>query len=718
MKTLSSLVLHFAVLPAVLFALMLGANRASAQTPDLTKRDVVTGLKVPVEITWGPDDWIWFAEKGGRVGRVNPTTGEIKVVYQVTDLWESNEAGLLGMAVYPTLRDSPYVFLAWTYFEEAEVRMRLVRFRYDGRTLRDSTMIFHRVAANAYTDGGRLTVTPDRHILMTVGDADQDMFAQSPWFLGGKVLRMNLDGSVPSDNPSVGAPTPVNLLWSWGHRDGRGIVALPSGTVFEAEQGKDSVDELNVIQRRRNYGWPRVIGTCDQVAEQKFCSDSNVVAPVRMWRSLIYPSGIDYYNSAAIPEFANSLLLVTLDERDLRQLKLSGSSVTAEIIHYDNEFGRLRDLCIAPDGRIFLATSNRDEKGIGSNYPGSDKIIELGGNRALALLGTPEIRGDSALAFNAGDPVSATFSASNFDPSNVFTLEISDANGSFAAPRVIATLQGRNGDTLNGFIPCDTSLGSRYHFRIRSSSPAQSKTDQSTGYRIIAAPPAVISPAVGATICPGDSVTLRARIGGDNHWSNGMVGDSIRVGDAGAYFVVSFSNGCPRYSDTIAVTISPLPAPVIQLLGTNTLDAGARFAAYQWYRNDTLIEGAVSRSYVANEPGTYTVRVRNNTGCWNTSQPFVLEFSGVEREGVAAGVLRVSPHPVRERLALELAEVPGGAVEILISDMSGRQVVSLREDAPRGRYRREIDTRSLGAGAYVVRLQCGGKAWSARFVRE
>jgi aldose sugar dehydrogenase len=704
-------------LPTLLM-LLLVAPFAGAQTPDLTRRDVVTGLKVPVEITWGPDDWIWFAEKGGRVGRIDPSTGEIRTIYQVADLWETNEAGLLGMAVYPTLRDTPYVFLAYTYFEESEVRMKLIRYKFDGTTLRDSTMIFHRVAANAYTNGGRLTVTPDRKILMTVGDADQEMFAQSPWFLGGKVLRMNLDGSVPSDNPSRPAPTPINLLWSWGHRDGRGIVALPNGTVFSVEQGRDSVDELNVIQRRRNYGWPRVIGICDQVAEMKFCSDSNVVVPTRMWRTNIYPSGLEYYNNSAIPEFAGSLLMVTLDERDLRQLKLNGTSITEEIIHYNDEFGRLRDLCIAPDGRIFLATSNRDEKGVGTNYPNSDKIIELGGNRALALLGTPVISGDSSLSFYAGDTVYATFSASNFSDDNVFTLEISDGSGSFSGPRAIASITGATGGSLSGIIPCDTTGMSRYRFRITSSTPSLSKTDQTTGYRIIPALPAVISPSVDVSICPGDSIVLRGRRGVENRWSNGLVGDSIIVREQGSYFVVAYSNGCPRFSDTISVAYAPLPQPRISLLGAATLDAGARFAAYQWYLNDTAIAGAVSRSYVAREPGTYTVSVRSDRGCWATSEPFVFEVSGIDGGSVALTSMRLYPHPTRDRLTVEVPSLPGGIVEISVSDLSGREVQSLRDEATRGSYHRELDVAELAAGAYLLRLRCAGETWGARFVRE
>lgn len=700
--------------PYVLILLALLLNTYAHAQDGLSRRDVITGLKVPVEITWGPDDWIWFAEKGGRVGRVDPSTGEMRTVYQVVDLWESNESGLLGMAVYPTLRDTPYVFLAWTYYEESEVRLKLVRYKFDGTTLRDSTLIFHRVTANAYTNGGRLTITPDRKVLMTVGDADQPMFAQSPFFLGGKVLRMNFDGSVPSDNPSRLAPTPINLLWSWGHRDGRGIVALPNGTVFSVEQGRDSIDELNVIQRRRNYGWPRVEGRCDQVAEMKFCSDSNVVQPARMWVRNIYPSGLDYYNNPAIPEFANSLLMVTLDEKDLRRLTLNGTAITSETTHFDDEFGRLRDLCVAPDGRIFLATSNRDERGIGTNYAGADKIVEIGGNRAIALLGTPQVSGDSALTFYAGDSVRVSFTASSFDASNVFSLQISDGTGSFTGARTLGTLAGRSGGVIAAMIPCDTSGLDRYRFRIASSSPPTTKTDVTSGFRIVPAPIAVISPSRSLSICPGDSVVFRARLGVENRWSTGAVGDSIVVRDTGSYHVISYANGCPRYSDTISVSFAPLPQPRIQLLGTATLDAGARFSLYRWYRNDTLLVDAIGRSINVTIPGRYVVSVRNDQGCWNTSEPYEYQFSSIASDTERRTALRLYPHPASDRVMLEADMLPGGAVDITISDARGSELQRFRHEASRGSYRRNIDLRGMASGAYVVTVRCGEVVRSAR----
>jgi glucose/arabinose dehydrogenase len=359
-----------------------GLSRATAQ-PQLQTRDVITGLAVPWEIIWGPDNWIWMTERAGRISRVNPETGEQKVLITISDVSQKGESGLLGMALHPSFADTPQVFVVYTYWVDVTFTLyeKLVRYTYDGTTLINPTVLVDYIRANSTHDGSRLVILPDHTLLMTTGDGTTGTGPQSHTSLNGKVLRMNLDGSAPADNPYAGAPYPANILWTTGHRNPQGLVHAPNGILYSSEHGPSNDDEINIILEGRNYGWSNVQGFCDdgKAAEAKFCIDSNVVEPIKAWTPTIAPAGLDYYDNPAIPEWQNSLLLVTLNSKgsDLRQLKLNsaGTQITSETILYDNTWGRLRDLCIAPDGRVFICTSNLD--GRGSPRTDDDRIIEL-----------------------------------------------------------------------------------------------------------------------------------------------------------------------------------------------------------------------------------------------------------------------------------------------------------------------------------------------------
>lgn len=166
----------------------------------------------------------------------------------------------------------------------------------------------------------------------------------------------------PSDNPITGNP-----LWSIGHRNAQGLVMV-NNILYSSEHGPNSDDEINIIEKGRNYGWPEVEGFCAG-SELAFCSANNVREPVKAWTPTLAVCGLDYYNKDLISPWKKSLLLCTLKASRLLQLKLNESN-TAVIETNEfliNEYGRLRDICISPDGIVYVCTSN------GSG----DKIIEL-----------------------------------------------------------------------------------------------------------------------------------------------------------------------------------------------------------------------------------------------------------------------------------------------------------------------------------------------------
>ena len=159
------------------------------------------------------------------------------------------------------------------------------------------------------------------------------------------------------------------FLWSLGHRNPQGLV-YANNILYSSEHGPSTDDEINIIEKGRNYGWPNVAGFCDPGTEQTFCSTNNVKEPLKVWTPTIATSGLDYYNNDLIPQWKNSLLLVALKESRMYQLKLdaANTSITSTTEFFAGTYGRMRDLCISPTGKVYICTSN------GGN---NDKIIEV-----------------------------------------------------------------------------------------------------------------------------------------------------------------------------------------------------------------------------------------------------------------------------------------------------------------------------------------------------
>jgi len=333
---------------------------------------ILTGLDTPWEILWGPDDHIWITEREGKVSRLNPETGAHDVLLSIQEVYQQSESGLLGMALHPDFDNSPHVFLVYNYLDDSNFRERLVRYTYQDGNLVSPVTLIEDILAWGNHNGSRLVIDEELKLFMTTGDAATPPYAQDSTHLNGKVLRLNLDGSVPADNPIPGSP-----VWSMGHRNAQGLVLAPSGILYSSEHGPSNDDEVNIIEKGRNYGWPNVEGFCDDPTETAFCEENNVFEPIAAWTPTLAVSGLDYYGNDRIPAWNHHLLMTSLKAGRLTALELheDGHSVVDQTDYFIGWFGRLRDLCVAPDGRVFLAVSNRD--GRGNPLPADDRIVEI-----------------------------------------------------------------------------------------------------------------------------------------------------------------------------------------------------------------------------------------------------------------------------------------------------------------------------------------------------
>ncbi len=347
------------------------SSTGQSNTGDISKTDsvrtVLTGLNFPWEILWGKDDHIWMTERKGKISKIDPATGKIIFSASIDEVVSNNEGGMLGMVQHPDFLTNGLFYVVYDYNSGSGYREKMVQMKFENGSIKPVKTIIEDIPASSIHNGSRLWITDEAtpHLYMTTGDASVQPNAQSTTSLSGKVLRFNLEGSIPADNPFSGSP-----VWSYGHRNQQGLV-VANGIMYASEHGPDTEDELNIIEKNRNYGWPTVKGPCNEPAEKIFCAANNVKEPI--WSSgssTIAVCGLDYYNSNLIPEWKNSLLMCTLKDASLRVLRLSsnGLSITNQYTFFKNRFGRIRDICISPAGKVYLCTSN------GSNR---DVLVEI-----------------------------------------------------------------------------------------------------------------------------------------------------------------------------------------------------------------------------------------------------------------------------------------------------------------------------------------------------
>ncbi len=342
-------------------------NNSSGQSAkisaDVDVKVLASGLEHVWEIIWS-NDKLWITQRSGKISQLDPATGQVKDILAINDVESRGEGGLLGMALHPDFNITPEVFVVYNYLAGGAYKEKVVKYTFNGTTLVNPQILIADIAASNIHNGSRLLISADNKLFITTGDASVKTNAQDISSLNGKILRINLDGSIPSDNPF-----PQNPVWTFGHRNAQGLV-FAKGRLYSSEHGPNNDDEINTIEKGRNYGWPNVEGKCNLPGEIEFCSTNNIVEPIYNWTPTLAVCGMQYYDKDLIPQFKNSLLLCTLKQSTLYQLKLNNEGNAIQGINeiISGTYGRLRSICIALDGKIYVGTSN------GNN----DKIIVIG----------------------------------------------------------------------------------------------------------------------------------------------------------------------------------------------------------------------------------------------------------------------------------------------------------------------------------------------------
>ncbi|HTN46384.1 MAG TPA: PQQ-dependent sugar dehydrogenase [Flavipsychrobacter sp.] len=343
---------------------------AIAQTNDYAIREVKGGLFIPWEMVEAPDGTIWFTQRHGALSRLDPVSGQLKQLIFETQVVSQGEGGMLGLDLHPNFPATPDVYCVYNYNNSSgNYRQKLVVYTYNiaADTLIYKNTIVDNITSNSIHNGSRLLIANNK-LFVSIGDAANQALPQNITSLNGKILRYNLDGSIPGDNPISGSP-----VWSWGHRNPQGFTMMGNKMV-SSEHGPNNDDEINIIESGRNYGWPTVQGYCNTPAEMVFCNDSNVYEPAIAWTPTLAVCGIAFNTHPLFPQWQNKLLMTTLKDQTLYILGFNTSqdSVVAVDTVTDLKYGRLRDVLVTTNGKIYISTSNS-----GSVSNKLDKILEI-----------------------------------------------------------------------------------------------------------------------------------------------------------------------------------------------------------------------------------------------------------------------------------------------------------------------------------------------------
>ncbi|MGE3813373.1 MAG: sorbosone dehydrogenase family protein [Candidatus Nanopelagicales bacterium] len=309
---------------------------------------LATGLTVPWGLAFLPDGSALVAERPtGVVVRVAAEGGTTRVG-TVPGVRDRGEGGLLGLAVSP---DGATVF---AYLTTDRDDNRVVAMPYSGGRLGEAAVVIDGIPQGDIHNGGRIAVGPDGNLWIGTGDSGDRPQSQDRSSLAGKILRVGTDGSVPADNPFPGSP-----VWSYGHRNVQGLAFDSQGRLWATEFGQNTYDELNLVRKGGNFGWPEVEGAG---------GGSQYVDPVVTWPTdQASPSGVAIVDDVAY--------IGALRGERLWQVPLRGSSAGEPRAAFRGDYGRIRTVQAAPDGSLWITTSNRD--GRGSPSDDDDRVLRV-----------------------------------------------------------------------------------------------------------------------------------------------------------------------------------------------------------------------------------------------------------------------------------------------------------------------------------------------------
>ncbi|WP_329601989.1 PQQ-dependent sugar dehydrogenase [Sansalvadorimonas verongulae] len=324
--------------------------------------EVVRGLDSPWSLAELPDGQILVTERSGALKRVH--NGQVQNIEGVPAVYFAGQGGLLDIKLHPQYPENGWVYLSYAYGNRSENALRVMRGKIKNNTLVEQQILF---TAAPFKDtpvhyAGRIAFMPDNTFLLSIGDGfDYRESAQKKDSLLGKIIRLNDDGSIPSDNPYIADSGTRGELFSIGHRNPQGLIYdKKRDLVFSNEHGPAGGDEINIIKPGKNYGWPVITYGRDYSGASitPFTEYPGMEQPLVDWTPSIAPSSMVIYYGDMFPEFDGDLLSTTLKTREVRWVQMQGRKPGKQTSLLNNLDERLRHIEIAKDGSLYLLTDS------------------------------------------------------------------------------------------------------------------------------------------------------------------------------------------------------------------------------------------------------------------------------------------------------------------------------------------------------------------------
>ncbi|WP_017689947.1 PQQ-dependent sugar dehydrogenase [Paenibacillus sp. PAMC 26794] len=325
---------------------------------------LVEGMNAPWEIVSVPDGRMFVTERPGAIRIIEDGKLVSEPLIEFSAPFnEEGEGGLLGLAADPDFEENGYLYAYHSYLEGDDIANRVLRLKVnDGKAVIDQELLGN-IPGGTNHNGGRIKIGPDKLLYFTTGERYEPELSQNEDSLGGKILRIGLDGSIPADNPWPNSP-----VYSMGHRNAQGLAWNPdNGYLYSTEHGQRNHDEINRIVAGENYGWPEVEGDDDDNGAYQ--------APLaHSGNDTWAPSGVAFVEEGP---WAGSLIAANLRGEQLLKVTLSEDGTQVEKVEpiFEDEWGRIRNVSAGEDGKLYVLTNNRD--GRGSPRDGDDKLILL-----------------------------------------------------------------------------------------------------------------------------------------------------------------------------------------------------------------------------------------------------------------------------------------------------------------------------------------------------